>query len=148
MFFNLMKLFKRKKKLKKFSLSFEEATKGEDRIEDFNPEIKELLKKLKNSKYITHEETNLLIEFFFNKPPLKQCMYKLNETMIKGSSFSITGINTVLNEEGIPRDLIISLGEETYNSGLKVTVSIDEFHDFLIPIKLNKSNPEEKSNVE
>ena len=147
MFSRLLNLFKRRKKLKNFSLTFTDATEGEDKLENFNPRLAALLNKVREAKSITHEETNILIEHFFNKPPLKECLYKFNEAMIKGSSFSITSVKSILNEEGIPVNLIITLDEETYNSGLKVMIPIDEFHDFLTPIKLNKPNPEEKTNA-
>lgn len=130
------KLFGKKEKIKNFSVSFLDASEGENSAIQLTPKVKEVIKKIKKSDSITNEETNILIEYVFNKAPIEYLYYKLNDTVVKNLSFAIYGVNTVLDPDtDMPVDLILMLKETSFNADMMLQISIKEFSDFLTPIK-------------
>lgn len=136
MFKFIKKLFDKKPEIKKYSTTETEATEGSNSKADLNPEIKEIVSKLTKKDKISNNELNKLIEFYFNKAPIVNHLYKLNDSYTKGMCFSIDSVNTVSDEQKDICNIVLTMNELTFNAEINISISIKDFHEFFSPVSV------------
>jgi len=143
-----MKFFQRffNKKIKKYSPTTTLAFEGSDSKFNFDPDIKDIINNINNTKDIKHNDLNKLINFYFNIKTIENCLYKLNINMIQGMSFKINNVHTIMDENNDVNDIILTLRELTYNINFSINISVKDFHETLIPIVSKKLTVKKRSN--
>jgi len=137
------RLFRKKSSLdkqsevKQFSNTLTTATDGSDAKHKLNPEVSALVSQLKQGKQINHSQLNQLASFYFNIAPIENSYYKFNSSIQQGMAFGIDGVDTVTNDVGDIVTIKLSMKELVYNIDLTIKISVEDFHEFLLPVPHN-----------
>jgi len=120
--------FLNRNKIKKHSLTIEDATKGENKIEDILLSLKPILNKLKNSKELSIQEIETISKEMFNTEFVGNNLYKFNINMINGMVLDLTAVKGVYIDNEL-KDIKILLTDITYGIPFTVEVSVKDFHE-------------------
>lgn len=122
------------KEIKRFSSTTTSATEGSNAKKDLDPEIKEMVDRLKNGHQINHSELNKLAQFYFNVGYIPRTLYKFNPVIQQGMTFEIDSVDTSTNEVNDIVSIHLSMKELVYNVDIVMRISVEDFHEFLQPI--------------
>lgn len=128
------RLISKKEKIKRFSSTITDATKGSSAKRDLDPTIGPLIDELIKGSTISNSQLNKLAQFYFNVADIPNTNYKFNNIFVEDMVFQIEGITTETNEVKDIVSIHLTMREIIYNIDLVVTISVNDFHEFFKPV--------------